>query len=90
MSLAPRTSAGPLVLRLLGGLCAAAGFLAWVGLAWRAIADLDGVTAQGDEGGRLMRWALTGTLLMILGTVLLHVAADATERDEQEERTPPP
>lgn len=77
------------MLRLLGGLCAAAGLLAWIGVAWEAISDLDGVTPQSDKGGRLMVWALTGTVLMIVGMVLLHVAADAAEREETEDGTPP-
>ena len=84
-----RTPAGHHVLRLLGGLCAAAGVLAWVGLAWKASSSLDGVTAQGDEGGRLLAWGLTGTVLMIVGAVLLHFAVDPSEAEEQDEHAPP-
>ena len=84
-----RSSTGHLFLRLLGGLCAAAGFLAWIGLLWRASSDLDGVTPQSDEGGRLMVWALVGTVLMICGAIVLHLAQDAAERDDREEPGPP-
>ena len=74
---------GQFILRFVGGLCAVAGFLAWIGLAWRAIADLEGVTPESDEGGRLMVWGLTGTVLMILGMVLLHVAAAGAETEQE-------
>lgn len=84
-----RSSAGHHFLRLLGGLCATVGLLAWIGVGWRAISDLDAVTPQSDEGARLMVWALTGTGLMIVGTVILHFAQATAEREEQEERTPP-
>ena len=80
-----RSSAGHHLLRLLGVLCSTAGFLAWVGLAWKAISDLDDVTPESDEGGRLMVWALSGTLLMILGMVLLHLAQDVAEREASED-----
>jgi hypothetical protein len=80
------TSAGQHLLRLVGGLCAAAGFCAWIGLAWKAFADSEGITAHGDEGGRLMVWALTGTVLMILGTVFLHLADDRGTRDDPPSR----
>jgi hypothetical protein len=84
-----RAPAGHHVLRLLGGLCATAGFIAWVALAWKASSSRDGVTPQGDEGGRLLVWGLTGTVLMIVGAVLLHFAVDAVDRHKQDERTPP-
>jgi len=84
-----RRSAGHHVLRLLGVLCAVVGVLAWIGLAGKAISDLDGVTPQSDAGERLMVLALTGTVLMIVGAVLLHVAEDASEREGREGRTPP-
>lgn len=78
--LAPvRASAGNLCLRVLGGVCSAAGGLAWVVLGWKAVEGIDRVTPQGEEGGRLMVWAVTGTLLMIGGMVLLHVASAAEE-----------
>lgn len=77
------------LLQLLGGLCAAAGFLSWIGLAWRAFSDLERVTPQNEEGGRLLTWALTGTLLMIVGMVLLHAAAEAAGREEHEKHGPP-
>lgn len=80
--------AGNHILRILGGLCATAGFLAWIGLIWRAVSDLEGVTPQSDGGAQLMTWALTGTVLMIVGMVLLHLTQRATEREEPEERTP--
>lgn len=82
-------SAGHLLLRWLGGLCATAGLLAWIGLAWRAISDLDGVTPEGEEGGRLLGWGLTGTVLMIVGMILLHLAVIASEGEDQEELGPP-
>ena len=77
------------LLQLLGALCATAGVLAWIDLAWRAFAEVDRVSPQGEEGGRLLVRGLTGTLLMIAGTVLLHVAANAAEEGEPRERTPP-
>ena len=84
-----RALAGHHLLRLLGVLCAAAGLFAWIALAWRATSNLDSVTPQSGEGGRLMAWAVTGTVLMIVGAVILHLAVDATEREVREERTPP-
>ena len=72
------------VLRLLGALFALAGLLAWGGLAWKAVAAIDDVNPQGEEGARLLTWGLTGTLLMIVGMVLFHLAADAAEKDEEE------
>ncbi len=77
--------AGHQVLRFLGGVCGTIGFLAWIALAWKAVAGLEDITPQSEEGGRLMVWALAGTLLMILGTVLLHAAGRVAEGDE---RTP--
>ncbi len=65
------------VLLFLGGLVATAGFLAWMTLAWSAFSDADAVTPQSDEGGRMMLWALTGTVLMIAGMIVLHFAQDA-------------
>jgi hypothetical protein len=84
-----RASVGPLLLRLLGGLCAVVGVLAWVGLAWKASSNPDAVTPQSEEGGSLMVWALFGTVLMIVGALLLHVAPDGAEDGEQEGRGPP-
>ncbi len=74
---APRRPAGQVFLRIAGAACATAGVFGWVGLLWKAVSVLDDVTAQSDEGGRLMAWALTSTLLMILGFVLLHIAQAA-------------
>lgn len=84
-----RTSAGQHLLRILGGLCLVVGFLAWIGLAWTAISDPDGATPQGEASGPLMAWALTGTVLMIVGMVLLHVAAGAVEQEQRRDRPPP-
>jgi len=81
------SSKGQPVLRVLGGLCATAGVLAWIGLAWTAFADFGTISAESDEGGRLMRWAVGGTLLMILGTVIMHLGANAQEQAEREEST---
>lgn len=72
------------LLRLLAFLFAAAGLLAWIGVAWKAFVGIDGISAQSGEGGRLMSWALTGTVLMIVGMVLLHVAPGASDREGQE------
>jgi uncharacterized membrane protein YidH (DUF202 family) len=74
-----RSSPGQHFLILIGGLVAMAGLLAWIGVAWRAIADLDSVTPEGAEGGRLMLWALTGTVLMILGMIILHFAQNKAD-----------
>lgn len=84
-----RSSSGQLLLRLIGGLCATAGFLAWIGVAWKAISDIEGVTPQSGLGGRLMLLAVTGTVLMIVGMVILHVAQVAAERTAQGEDSPP-
>ena len=67
--------AGPKVLRLLGALCATAGALAWIRLAWNAVTLLDEVAPQGDQGTRLLTWGVTGTVLMVVGMVLLHTGA---------------
>ncbi len=48
-------------------------------MAWKAVSDMDGVTPQSGEGGRLMAWAVTGTVLMIAGTIVLHVAHGGSE-----------
>ena len=84
-----RTLASYHILRILGGLCAASGLFAWLALAWRATSNIDSVTPESGEGGRLMAWAVTGTVLMIVGAVILHLAVDAAERDGRGERTPP-
>ena len=73
------------LLRLLGGVFTAAGFLAWIALAWRAVSDLEGVSPENEEGSRLMGWAVAGTVLMILGAILLHFAVAEDERDDQGE-----
>ncbi len=83
-----RSSAGQHFLRLVGGLLTAAGLFAWIGLIWTAFSDFDSVTPQSDEGGRLMRRALTGTLLMILGMVILHLGQDADESDTEDDQPP--
>lgn len=75
-------------LRFLGGLCAALGGVAWIALVWEAGSDLDGVTPQSDGGGHLMGRALTGTLLMIAGMVILHLAAETPEQEEERRRRP--
>lgn len=80
-----RPSTGQHLLRLSGGVCGVVGFLAWIAVAWKAFSGLDGVTAENEEGARLLGWALAGTLLMILGTVLMHVAADEAEQALEEE-----
>ena len=76
------SSTVPLLLRLFGSLLAAAGFLAWIALGWKAFTDLEGVTAHSDEGSHLMVWALAGTLLMTLGIIVLHFAHALSERDK--------
>ena len=78
---APR-SGGQVVLRLLGGASALAGVFAWIRVGWKAISDLDAITAEGAEGGRLVVWGLTGTVLMIVGVVLLHVASGGESEPE--------
>jgi hypothetical protein len=84
-----RAPVGHQLLRLLGGLCSAVGVLAWIRLAWAALSDPDGVTPQSDAGGRLMLWALTGTVLMIAGVLLLHFAPDGPEDEQRGDRSPP-
>jgi len=66
-----------------------AGLVAWIGLAWSVFADPEAVTPQSDAGGRLMTRALLGTVLMISGAVLLHLAQSAAEREAEEEHDPP-
>tara|TARA_R110002072_G_scaffold167853_1_gene321396 strand:+ start:2144 stop:2404 length:261 start_codon:yes stop_codon:yes gene_type:complete len=79
-----RSSHGQRALLVLGVLCAAVGLLAWIVVGWSAFSDLEGMTAKSDEGGRLMVRGLTGTVLMIVGMILLHVAEDAPEGLEEE------
>jgi len=79
-----RASLGATLLRLLGALCAAAGLLAWIGVAWTAFSDPDRATPQNGEGGRLTGWALVGTVVTIVGMILLHLAAQRAERGERE------
>lgn len=74
-----RSSPRQQFLTLIGGLFTAAGFLAWAHLAWSAISNLDEVTPRSSEGGRLMFWALAGTILMVIGMVILNGAEDAAE-----------
>ena len=57
-----------------------AGAALWVGLAVRALSDLDSVTPASDAGGRLLAWALGGTVLMIAGLALLQYGV-RTESD---------
>jgi hypothetical protein len=83
-----RPSSGHLWLRLLGAVLTVAGFLAWIRLGWKAISDLEEVTPQSAEGGQLMVWALSGTVLMISGMIVLHLPRDAEEREEPEEHGP--
>ncbi len=71
-----------LLLRVIGGLCIVVGGLAWIRLAWKAISNLDSVTRQSEVGGRLMVWAISGTVLMIFGMIVLHFAEHAAERTE--------
>jgi hypothetical protein len=84
-----RGSVGHLLLRLLGGLCATAGVLAWIRVAWTATSNLDDLTLESGVGERLLVLGLTGTVLMIVGAVLLHVAAAAPEHGGHEEPAPP-
>ncbi len=83
-----RSSTGRPFLRVAGGLCALAGVFAWISLGWTALMDPEGVTPQSDAGGRLMTRALLGTMLMIAGTVLLHLAQDAAENEAEQEHDP--
>jgi hypothetical protein len=84
-----RVRNGRHLLQLLGVLLATAGVLAWIGLAGQAISDPEGVTPQSDEGGSRMAWALAGTVLMIAGLLVLHVAPDGPEEGARDDRTPP-
>ena len=84
-----RSSLGQHPVSLLGILCAAAGFFAWIVVGWKAFTNLDGMTSKSDEGGRLMIWGLIGTVLMIVGMVILHLSDRAPERDEHEDSSPP-
>lgn len=77
---------GPLLLRVVAGLLVLAGLLVWGGLAWTAVTQLDELSSKGEQGRDLMARALLGTVLMILGMIVLHFAADATERIEQRDR----
>lgn len=74
-----QNSAGPLVLRLFGALLIVAGFVAWIGLIWVLPSDLGEVSADSEEGGRLVLRLLVGAVLLILGMVLLHFAQAASE-----------
>jgi len=74
-----------LVLRVLCGLCAGAGFIAWIGVAWKIVTDLDSVTPQSEEGGSTLTWALSSTLLLIFGMIIFHLVAHTAEEEESEE-----
>lgn len=84
-----RARAGPILLRLLGVLCAVAGLLAWIALAWKAFSTPDIATPQGEAGGRLLAWALVGTVAMIVGMIFLHLAAQPAEREGHDDRPLP-
>lgn len=74
-----------LFLLLIAGLCVTAGMGTWLFLAWTAVMDIDSVTPQTEMGGSMMNWAVSGTLLMMGGMILLHFAADLAEQTEPEE-----
>lgn len=76
---AMRASAGQTLLRLLGVLCAAGGFVAWIALAWKGFSEPDLATPEGEAGGRFLAWALVGTVAMIVGGIFLHLAARAED-----------
>lgn len=84
-----RGSVGNLLLKVLGALCAAGGLVTWVALAWTAFTQPDVATPRGSEGGRLLGWALVGTIVMIVGMILLHVAAQAAERGGHDDGAAP-
>jgi len=65
-----------------------AGILAWCFLAWKSIKPLDEVKAHSDEGGSLVIWALTGTVLMIVSMIILQSVEYAAKREASQERTP--
>jgi len=83
-----RASVGHHLLRLLGALCATAGVVAWIFVGWTALANLDELTAESGVGERLLLFGLVGTVLMIAGTVLMHVSAGAPDCDGREEPAP--
>lgn len=76
----------PLILLVISGLCVATGMASWLIMAWKAVTGLENVTPQSDTGGSLMGWAVSGTLLMITGMIMLHFAADMAEETRQEEK----
>ena len=82
-----RTSPGQLLLRLLAALFAAAGFSAWIYVAWKALTELDEISPENETGSDLMVWAVSGTVLMIFGAILLHFAAARSEPVEPPEES---
>ena len=70
------------LLVILGSLCCTAGFVAWVAFGWKAVEELDNVDAEGELGTQLMKWGVTGTVLMIVGMIFLHVVQSQAEQDE--------
>ena len=69
---------------VLGALLSIVGFLLWVRLGWEAVSGIEDASPQSTEGGRLMAWALGGTLLMVAGMIVLHVAVADPEQEAEE------
>lgn len=68
-----RVSAGRGASWYAGMVAAGAGFLSLLSVVWLALHEMEEAAPVGDTGARLMVRALAGTLLMILGTVLMHI-----------------
>ena len=77
------------LLRIAGVLCIAAGTWAWGSVAWAALAEIDDLTPQSEAGGRMVGRAITGTVVMIAGMILLHFGQDAAERNQRDEPSSP-
>ena len=74
-------------MRLLAALFAAAGFSAWIYVAWKALTELDEISPENETGSDLMVWGVSGTVLMIFGAILLHFAAARSEHGELPEES---
>ncbi len=48
-------------------------------MAWKGAASIDEIEAHSDEGSSLLVWALVGTLLMIVGGMIMHIAQAESE-----------
>ncbi len=80
-----QASLGQRVLRWGGVLSGLAGLGAWGQLMLQAFSGIEEVAPENEEGARFMAWAVGGTVLMIVGTLLLHLSL--ADPEEEPDRT---